>query len=54
MQKYDFSRETLKMTIALWLKLYKILLYTARFGYENTYDMRDFMRFWVMGIFLHD
>ena len=38
MQKYDLSRETFKMTIALWLKLYNILLYTTRIGYENTYD----------------
>ena len=39
MQKYELS-QTLKMTIVLCLKLYKILLYTARIGYENTYDMR--------------
>ena len=41
MQKYELSRQTLKMTIVLCLKLYNILLYTARIGYENTYDMRD-------------
>ena len=29
------------MTIDLRLKLYKILLYTARIAYENTYDMRE-------------
>ena len=40
MQKYELSRQTLKMTIVLWLQLYKILLYIARIGYENTYDMR--------------
>ena len=30
------------MTIFLQLELYKILLYTARIAYENTYDMRGF------------
>ena len=40
MQKYELSRQTLKMTIVLWLWVYNILLYTARIGYENTYDMR--------------
>ena len=41
MQKYELSRETLKMTKVLWLQLYKILLYIARIGYENTYDMHE-------------
>ena len=41
-QKYKLDRETLKMTIVLRFKLYKNLLYTARIGYENTYDMRGF------------
>ena len=40
MQKYQLSRQTHKMTIVLRLKLYKILMYTARIAYENTYDMR--------------
>ena len=40
MQKYELSRQTHKMTIVLRLKLYKILLFTARIAYENTYDMR--------------
>ena len=40
MQKYELSRQTHKMTIVLRLKLYKILLYTARIACENTYDMR--------------
>ena len=40
MQKYELSRQTHKMTIFLQLELYKILLYTARIAYENTYDMR--------------
>ena len=40
MQKYELSRETHKMTIVLRLKLNKILPYTARIAYENTYDMR--------------
>ena len=39
MQKYELSCQTHKMTIVLRLKLYKILLYTARIGYENIYDM---------------
>ena len=41
MKKYELSRQTHKMTIVLRLKLYKILLYTARIAYENTYDMRE-------------
>ena len=45
MQKYELSRQTLKMTIVLCLKLYNILLYTARIGYENTYDMRAALYF---------
>ena len=40
MQKYKLSCQTLKMTIFLCLKLYNILLYTARIAYENAYDMR--------------
>ena len=36
MQKYELSRQTLKMTIVLRLKLYNILLYTVRTAYENT------------------
>ena len=40
MQKYKLSRQTHEMTIVLRLKFYKILLYTARMAYENTYDMR--------------
>ena len=40
MQKYELSRQKHKMTIVLRLKLYNILLYTARIVYENTYDMR--------------
>ena len=41
MQKYELSRQTLKMTIVLRLKLYNILLYTVRTAYENTYDIRE-------------
>ena len=37
MQKYESSRQTHKITIVLPLKLYNILLYTARIAYENTY-----------------
>ena len=40
MQEYELSRQTHEMTIVLRLKLYKILLYTARIPYENTHDMR--------------
>ena len=40
MQKYKLGRETLKMTIVLRSKIYKILFHTARIAYENTYDMR--------------
>ena len=40
MQKYELSPQTHKITIVSRLKLYKILLYTARIAYENTYDMR--------------
>ena len=43
MQKYELSRQMLKMTIVLPLKLYKILLSTARIAYENTYDMRGIL-----------
>ena len=39
MQKYKLSRQTHKMTIFLRLGLYKILFYTAKIAYENTYDM---------------
>ena len=31
------------MSIVLRLKLYKILLYTARIAYEKTYDMREIL-----------
>ena len=41
MQKYELSCQTHKMIIVLRLKLYKILLYTARIAYKNTYDMRE-------------
>ena len=44
MQKYELSRQTHKMTIFLRLELYKILLYTARIAYENTYDMRAMLK----------
>ena len=43
MQKYELSRQTHKMTIVLRLKLYNILLYTARIAYENTYEMRGIL-----------
>ena len=39
-KKYELSRQTHEMTIVSRLKLYKILLYTARIAYKNTYDMR--------------
>ena len=44
MQKYELSRKTHKMTIVLRLELNKILPYTARIAYENTYDMRGILR----------
>ena len=56
MQKYELSRQTHKMTIYLRLGLYKILFYTARIAYENTYDMRgalvlDFMLSFGLGLY---
>ena len=47
MQKYELSRKTHKMTIVLRLELNKILPYTARIAYENTYDMREFLMFYI-------
>ena len=43
MQKYEHSRQTLKMTIVLVIVLCNFLLHNARISYENTYDMRDFL-----------
>ena len=40
MQKYELATETHKMTIVLFMGLCNFLLYNARIGYENTYDMR--------------
>ena len=41
MQNYELSRQTHKMIRVSRLELYKILLYTARTAYDNTYDMRE-------------
>ena len=43
MQKYQLGRQTHEMTIVLRLKFYKILLYTARIAYENTYYMHEIL-----------
>ena len=40
MQKYELSRQTHKMILVLVIGLCNSLLYNARIGYENTYDMR--------------
>ena len=41
MQKYELATKTHKMTMVLVMGLCNSLLYTARIGYENTYDMLD-------------
>ena len=54
MKKYELSRQTHKMTIVSRLKLYKILLYTARIAYENTYDMRVNFYHLIVQKYTHD
>ena len=39
-QKYVLATETHKITMVLVMGLCSFLLYNARIGYENTYDMR--------------
>ena len=41
MQKYELATETHIIKMVLLIGFCKSLLYKARIGYENTYDMRD-------------
>ena len=44
-QKYELATKTHKMTIVLVMGLCNSLLYKARIGHENTYDMRARIKF---------